>query len=455
MESLPGRCRRCGSATRLGRIRPAAKLSLLALVAAATIAAVVPLGHTQTPASSPSQATYQQQKAARVTLYAGLGPELSQYDVDIDNATLTKRSTRTLPGNVQYAWPHPSRKYLYVAWSTGGPPTPGVNSAGGHHGLSAFRVDPDSGALTPLGQPAVLASRPIHVSVDISGTHVLVAYNDPSGVTVHQIQPDGSVGPQVNEPAGLDVGIYAHQIRVDSSNKMAILVTRGNGPTGNKPEDPGALKVFGYAGGVLTNRASIAPNRGINFQPRHLDFHPSRPWVFVSLERQSKLEVYGKKDGTLSSQPLFVKDTVADPKHMHPGQEAGTLHMHPNGKIIYIANRASGTADAQGMAVFSGGENSIAVFAINQETGEPTRVQGIDTHGMTPRTFALDPSARILVVGNQLPLVSREGDKTVTQPPNLAVFRIREDGKLEFVRKYDVPAPGGRMLFWMGLVPLP
>ncbi len=68
-------------------------------------------------------------------------------------------------------------------------------------------------------------------------------------------------------------------------------MTRGNGPTKDKPEDRGAVKVFSYSDGVLKNRASIAPNGGINFQPRHLDFHPSQPWIYSSLERQSKLQV--------------------------------------------------------------------------------------------------------------------------------------------------------------------
>ena len=95
---------------------------------------------------------------------------------------------------------------------------------------------------------------------------------------------------------------------------MAILVTRGNGPTPTKAEDPGAVKVFGYHDGLLSNRLSIAPNGGFNFQPRHLDFHPSQPWVFVSLERQSKLQVYQKlANGTLNPVALFTKDSLSDP----------------------------------------------------------------------------------------------------------------------------------------------
>jgi len=61
-------------------------------------------------------------------------------------------------------------------------------------------------------------------------------------------------------------------------------------PLPAKPEDPGALKIFGFEDGQLTNRASIAPGGGYGFGPRHLDFHPAQPWVYVSLERQNKLE---------------------------------------------------------------------------------------------------------------------------------------------------------------------
>ena len=144
----------------------------------------------------------------RVVLYAAVGAELTQYDVDVHSATLVKRGSITLPANVQEAVVHPSRQYLYIAWSNGGPsnlPQAAVAPQGSQHGLSAFRIDPGSGALAPHGAPAALPSRPIHVTTDIPGTHVLVAYNDPSGLTVHQIESDGTIDTQVKPPMPLDV----------------------------------------------------------------------------------------------------------------------------------------------------------------------------------------------------------------------------------------------------------
>ena len=397
---------------------------------------------------------------SKAVLYASVGPDLSWYDVDVEQATLIKQGSATLPANVQEAWPHPSKQYLYVAWSNGGPsyaaPGGGAASSGNHHGVSAFRIDKASGALHLHGQPASLPSRPIHITVDVPGAHVLVAYNDPSGVTVHAIRPDGTVGSEVKPPTPLDVGIYAHQVRVEPSNKSVILVTRGNGPAGSKPEDPGAVKILSYKDGVLTNRASLAPEGGFNFQPRHLDFHPSRPWVFLTLERQNKLQVYKREpDGTLSSKPLFTKETLTAPNNVRPGQAVGTVHVHPSGQFVYVANRANGTTDFEGKPVFVGGENAIAVYRITQDTGEPTLIQNIDTRGMHPRTFALDSTGRILVVANQMSLSVREGSRVNTVPASLTVFQVGADGKLDFKRSYNVELAPGRSLFWTGLVSLP
>jgi 6-phosphogluconolactonase len=236
---------------------------------------------------------------------------------------------------------------------------------------------------------------------------------------------------------------------------MLSLVARGNRATSSRPEQPGALKIYSYKNGVLANLQSIAPGGGFNYQPRHLDFHPSGRWDFVTLEPQNKLLVYQRKsDGTLGPDALFAKDTLADPGNVRPGQIAGTVHVHPNGRIVYVANRASGATDFEGRAVFVGGENTIAVFAINQDTGEPTLIQNIDTQGIHARTFALDASGKILVAGNTRQLFVRDGAGVRALPASLAVFRVRLDGKLDFVRKYDVEV-GRSELFWMAMTSLP
>jgi 6-phosphogluconolactonase len=387
--------------------------------------------------------------SGKVFFYASVGPALALYHIDVEKTTLARQSAVTLPAMVQYAWPHPAAPIFYVASSNGGPGSSG--GLGDTHHLTAFRVDRGSGTLTLHGAAVPLRWRPIHMSVDKSGRYALIAYNRPSAVSVHRLKDDGTIGEEVKQAGTLDTGIYAHQIRVTPDNAAVILVTRGNDAEQSKPEDPGALKVFGFKDGQLTNRASIAPGGGLGFGPRHLDFHPSLPLVYVSLERQNKLDVFKLENGTLLPTPTFSRDTLGEPSNLRPKQAAGTLHMNPNKPVLYVANRSDATTEFQGQPVDLGGENNIAVFALDPGTGAPTLIQNIDTRGFHPRTFALDPSGEMLVVANLAPRPVREGDKVRTRPATLSCYRVGGDGKLTFMSSYDI-ATNGTLQFWSGMV---
>ena len=385
-------------------------------------------------------------ESARPALYVSVGRELTHYDVDIRAAALVKRGRVTLPQNLQYAWRHPSGGFLYAACSNG---APGIR--GDSHVAVALRIDADTRALQLHGPAVPLPSRPIHVTVDRTGTHVLTAYNNPSSMTVHRIEREGSIGAEVRQDTAPETGIYAHQVKVAPSNAKVIVVARGNDATDDKPEDPGALKAFAYADGQLTQAETVAPNGGYGFGPRHIDFHPSRPWVYASLERQNTLQMYRFDRDTLSAEPSYTKDTLADTAGKRGHQRPGTVHVHPNGRFVYVANRASGTTMVDGEPLYIGGENNIAVYRIDAATGEPTIVQHAETHGIVPRTFALDPTGRILVAANSVSIRARESGAVTTISPSLAVFRVRDDGTLDYVRKYDI-AVGNETMFWMGIL---
>jgi 6-phosphogluconolactonase len=381
--------------------------------------------------------------------YVSLGPSLRLYQIDPDNAGLIERGAVQLPENIQYAWPHPSAPFLYVASSNGGSGTTGVK--GDRHFLSALRIDKASGELQAQGSPVALRSRPIHCSVDTSGAFALTAYNNPSSVAVHRINADGGLGEEVAQSASLDCGIFAHQIRTTPNDDAAILVCRGNDKTKDKPEDPGSLKFFSFKDGQLANRVTVAPDGGFGFGPRHLEFHPKLPFVYVSRERENKLNVYRLVDGVIDPQALFVKETLAAPEKIVSRQSACTLHAHPNGRFLYLANRAFDSVKVDGKDVFPGGENNIAVFSIDQTTGEPTAIQHEDVRGIYPRTFALDPSARMLAVTDVETRLARDHIGVTTIPANIATFKVGDDGKLTFTNNYEIDT-AGNLQFWSGMV---
>jgi 6-phosphogluconolactonase (cycloisomerase 2 family) len=296
----------------------------------------------------------------------------------------------------------------------------------------------------------------VHICVDATGGYVLSAHNLPQpGITVHRINGDGTLGSQVPQQDGLDYGIYPHQVRITPSNRTTILVDRGNRETHGKHEEPGALRLYRFEDGRHGDPSVVAPNGGYGFGVRHLDFHPTRPWIYVSLESQSMLHMFRMTGDGIEGEPAYVRDALADRGNIKPKQVAGTIHVHPNGRVVYLANRSDYTVDFGGRKVFGGGENSIVAFSLDAATGEPTLLQHADCrcyHHV--RTFAMDPDARMMVAASIKPMAVRDGDAVRTEPAALSVFRVADDGKLEFARKYDVDTGAGRTQYWMGIVGL-
>jgi 6-phosphogluconolactonase (cycloisomerase 2 family) len=388
---------------------------------------------------------------AKSVLYSCVGEEVTRYEVDVAGAALTRRETIQVPAVVQYAWPHPSRKYLYVTTSNRGS---GAGMSANQNHLSAYRIDAPDGKLTLHGERKTLPHRAVHICVEPNGGYVLSAHNLPeTGITVNAINGDGTLGDAVAQPNKLDYGIYPHQVMAAPSGRATILVDRGNDAAKGKPEDPGALRLYRFDKGVHSDPQVVAPNGGYGFGPRHLDFHPTQPWVYVSLERQSQLYVWRMKNDRLETGPAYIREMLADRASLKPRQHGGTVHVHPNGKVVYLMNRADWQVDHQGGKVFGGGENSIAVYAIDQKTGEPTLIQHQETHSYHVRTFALDPTGRLMVAASIQPIAVRDGDKVVNVPAALSVFRVSDDGRLQFVRKYDVET-NGKIHYWMGIVGL-
>jgi len=131
---------------------------------------------------------------------------------------------------------------------------------------------------------------------------------------------------------------------------------------------------------------------------------------------------------------------------MHPA-------FSPKRPDALFGHRAYDTVKVDGKDVFPGGENNIAVFAIDQTTGEPTLIQNEDVRGIYPRTFALDPSARMLAVTNMEPKLMRDGAGLKTVPANIATFRVAADGKLAFAQSIEIDTRG-QSQFWSGTVAL-
>jgi len=84
---------------------------------------------------------------------------------------------------------------------------------------------------------------------------------------------------------------------------------------------------------------------------------------------------YDGERGTLEE--LHYLSTLPEGASGERLSTAETL-VDPSGRFLYVSNR---------------GHNSIAIFAIYQETGRISVVGHEPTQGQTPRNFAIDPRA--------------------------------------------------------------
>jgi 6-phosphogluconolactonase len=385
-------------------------------------------------------------ESAGTVFYASVGADLGLYTVDDKALTLTQDSVTRVPDLVQYVWVHPTLPVMYVAYSN-------RSTANDNHGVAVYRIDRGTGRLTELTRPMTLDNRPIHITVEPAGRHLLVAYNQPANLTVHALNEDGTIGDTVVQREPVDAGFYAHQVRVAPSGNVVVLSTRGSDATAKAPEDPGAFKVFGFSDGQLSGERSIANGDGMGFGPRHVDFHATKPWMYASMERNNEVLVYEVQGDGIGSSPLYTEATVSHPEYRAPTQYLGPIHVHPNGEYVYLVNRSDGTVDFNGTKVHGDGENSVAVFSVDSASGEPTLIQTVGVEAFHARTFSIHPEGKMLVTAAVAPLSERDGDQVREVPAGLSVFGIGDDGRLTFARKYDVDVAGGP-LFWCGMVTL-
>ncbi|CAN1506888.1 COG2706 3-carboxymuconate cyclase [Burkholderiaceae bacterium] len=379
---------------------------------------------------------------AITSLYGAVGTTLTQYQIGFSDGTLTPLSHIALPSDVQYCVKHPTKALLYAACSDGGPGKTGTKNF-----ICNLIIQAD-GSLKQQPESITLPSRPIHISVDRHAQHLLVAYNAPSDVSVHRLKKDGSIGENIKQNS-FELGACAHQIVVTPDNHSVVLPVRGNDPEHGNPELPGSLEIFDYADGILTHRQKLIPNAGYEFGPRHVDFHPTKPWMYLSIERQNQIAFF--ELGKTVVGPLWRKTTLAQPELLKPRQLVGAIHVHPNGKFVYVSNRADGTIDHNGTKIFNAAENTISTFSIHAHTGEPTLIHTEDTRGMHVRTFSIDPSGTMLIAGCMIARDALVNGAIQHVPGGLSVFRIQDDGTLRFLQKYDVDV-GTDRLFWVGIV---
>jgi 6-phosphogluconolactonase len=296
--------------------------------------------------------------------------EIIVYTMDTFTGALSSLCSSPKISNPSFLAIHPNKKMLYA-----------VNESSSGK-VSALSFDSVQNTIGVLNSVSSGGNGPCHVSIDQSGQYVLAANYNSGSIAVLPIKTDGSLGTATSTiqqagtgpNSGRQSGPHAHMIMQAKNNFVYCC-------------DLGADKIFIYALNTSTGAiASVGNDASTNAGagPRHIVFHPNNSWAYVICELAGTIEAFNVNNSTGSLSRFQNISTLAIGATGDPG--SAEIDITPDGKYLYASNRAN--------------NNNIAMYSINQATGELTLLGHQPTNGRTPRSFAIDPSGRFLFVAN-------------------------------------------------------
>lgn len=278
--------------------------------------------------------------------------------------------------------------------------------------VSAYSINHETGELTYINKQATLGSITAQLIVDQTNRFVLLAnYGDGKGVVMFPIRADGGVAPVCS--AFEHLGSGPNITRQESSHVHCILPDPNNQYV--FVADLGIDKIICYRLDLNQSQLIAEPSKDIilvpGSGPRHFLFHPNGKFAYVIHELNSTISAFSYCKGKM--QNLQTLSTL--PNNYSEESHCSAIQITPNGRFLYGSNR---------------GHDSLAIYAIESDSGLLTLIGHQSTKGQTPRDFAIDPTGTFLLVANQ------DSDTIVT-------FRIDQTtGKLiETGQEAKVPTP--------------
>src|SRR5256885_6268889 len=272
----------------------------------------------------------------------------------------------------------------------------------------SYSIDKSSGALNLVGTGTLAESYP-YIALDRSGRFLLGASYGAHQVGVNPVGPDGKVGEPLQVVA---TARNAHSIRTDNTNRFVFVPHLGT--------DQVFQFLFDEKSGRLTSNTPPLVQLKAGSGPRHLVVSADNRFVYVLNELTATVTTLAldAKSGLLSevsSTSALPADNKLQPgaPRPTPGRNvdndiwASDLHLTPNGRFLYAAERTSST---------------INTLSVDGATGKLTYVGATPTEKQ-PRGFRIDPTGRTMIV---------TGEKSET----ISSYAIDASGGLHLIGKY-------------------
>jgi 6-phosphogluconolactonase len=273
----------------------------------------------------------------------------------------------------------------FLAISKNGQHLYAVNEdAHGAGAVSSFLFDKKTGKLSFLNKRSSMGDHPCHLVVDATGKWLMTANYSSANIAGYRIRENGSIDSsyQVIQLTGKSIhpkrqlSAHAHQVMFSADNKFLYAT------------DLGADKIMIYSfddkTGVLKPAAPAFVSVTAGAGPRHIVFHPTKPFAYLIEELTGYITAYSinTKSGALTT----MVRTSGQPKDFTGFAGSAEIVMSRDGNFLYSSNR--------------GDANTISSFSINPVVGWPMLLRVDSTLGKAPRHFSIDPIGKWMLVAN-------------------------------------------------------
>ena len=292
--------------------------------------------------------------------------------------------------------------------------------------VMAYAIDRKTGELAKLGGSPLAESYP-YISVDKTGGVLLGASYGGNQVGVNKIGKDG----RVSDPRQvIPTARNAHSIVTDRTNRYVFVPHLGT-------DQIFQFKLDAKAGKLVSNTPAVVQMK-TGTGPRHIIISRDNKFAYLLNELTGTVTTLSldaktgllTEVGSVSVLPADTKLVPGAPRGaVAPGVTprdvstdiwASDLHLTPDGRFLYAAERTS---------------SSLGAFSVDGATGKLTYLSSTPTEKQ-PRGFAIDPKGRFLVVS---------GEKSET----ISVYVIdQSNGNLTLLKRY----PTGKGSNWVEIV---
>lgn len=286
----------------------------------------------------------------------------------------------------------------------------------------SYAIDPPNGALRPAGRAPLAASYP-YICFDHTGRFLFGASYGGNSVGVSAFGADGKPGAPLQS---IPTARNAHSIVVDRTNRFVFVPHLGTDQVFQFTFDAGSGKLAANTPPVLQLAAGIGP--------RHVVVSGDNRFLYLLNELTAQVTTLAldaktgllKEMETVSSLPAgctlrpgLPRLAGAPPRDTSNDVWASDLHLTPDGRFLYTAERTNSTINA---------------MSVDGATGKLTYIASVPTEKQ-PRGFAVDPSGKFMVVS---------GEKSET----ISTYAIEANGSLKPIGKF----PTGKGSNWVEIV---